>query len=284
MPDMNGFQTVRHIMGFYPVPIVIISSASAKKDDMMFQALDCGALDFIPKPLLEDFDTNKNFAKDLVRKIKIYAAANVSRRIKIKFETAKILNVSGLGKNKKKVVAIVSSTGGPGALKEILPLFPQDLPVGIVIIQHIVEGFIDGLVGWLQKLNKVKVRVAKEGDVISPGVVLFSPDMSHIIINESGKIKFEKSPPVGGVRPAADILFPSIAKYYGSSAIGVIMTGMGDDGARGIERIKKEGGNTIAQNKETCAVFGMPKAAIERGTIDKIVPLQSIPETIIKLL
>lgn len=284
MPDMDGFQTVRHIMGFYPVPIVIISSASAKKDDMMFQALECGALDFIPKPSLGDFDTNPNFAKDLVQKIKIYAAANVSRSIKIKFETAKILNVSGLGRGKKKVVAIASSTGGPGALKEIIPLFPADLPVGIVIVQHIVEGFIAGLVDWLQKISKVKIRVANEGDVISPGVVLFSPDTSHIIINENGKIKFEKSPPVGGVRPAADILFPSVAKYYGSSAIGVIMTGMGDDGARGIERIKKEGGSTIAQNEETCAVFGMPKVAISRGVIDKIVPLHMIPETIIKLL
>ena len=105
-----------------------------------------------------------------------------------------------------------------------------------------------------------------------------------MIIDKYGKIKFEKSPPVGGVRPAADILFPSVAMYYGSSAIGVIMTGMGDDGARGIERIKKEGGNTIAQNEETCAVFGMPKVAIERGAIDKIVPLHSIPETIVRLL
>ncbi|MEW6086983.1 MAG: chemotaxis-specific protein-glutamate methyltransferase CheB [bacterium] len=284
MPDMDGFQTVRHIMDYFPVPIVIISSVSAKRDDMMFQVLECGALDFIPKPSLGDFDTNPNFAKDLVQKIKIFAAANISKKIKVKFGTSKILNLSGIGKNKKKVVAIASSTGGPGALKEIIPLFPPDLPAGIVIVQHIVEGFVAGLVDWLQKLSRIKIKVANEGDVVAPGIVFFSPDTSHIIIDENGKIKFEKSPPVGGVRPAADILFPSVAKYYGSSAIGVIMTGMGDDGARGIERIKKEGGVTIAQNEETCTVFGMPKAAVERGVIDKIVPLNMIPETIIKLL
>ncbi|MDD5773200.1 MAG: chemotaxis-specific protein-glutamate methyltransferase CheB [bacterium] len=280
MPDMDGFQTVRHIMGYFPVPILIISSTSTN----MFQVFECGALDFIEKPSLSILENDFIQASILINKVKALSKAKVSSSLNAKFEKERILTYTKSNIDRKKAVAIASSTGGPGALRKIIPLLPKDFPVGIIIVQHISQGFIGGLVDWLQKLSRIKIRVARENDIITPGEVLFSPDTCHIILDEKGRIKFENSPPVGGVRPSADILFPSVAKYYGSSLVGVIMTGMGDDGARGMEVIKKSGGGTIAQDEDSCVVFGMPKAAIDRKIIDKVVPLHMIPETIIKLL
>ncbi|MFH1287111.1 MAG: chemotaxis-specific protein-glutamate methyltransferase CheB [bacterium] len=284
MPDMDGFQTVRHIMGYFPVPILVISSVFSKNSDLMFQIFECGALDFIEKPSFAFLENNFSAANELINKVKILAKVKVVSSLIAKSKKRKVLTFTKSNVSGKKVIAIVSSTGGPGALRKIIPLLPKNFPAGIIVVQHITQGFIGGLVDWLQKLSEIKIRIACENDIIGPGEVLFAPDGCHVILDAKGRIKFENSPPVGGVRPSADILFPSMSKYYGSSLIGVIMTGMGDDGVRGMECIKKGGGATIAQNEESCIVFGMPKAAIERGIIDKVVPLHKIPETIIKLL
>ncbi|MBI4651396.1 chemotaxis-specific protein-glutamate methyltransferase CheB [Candidatus Desantisbacteria bacterium] len=273
MPDMDGFQTVRHLMGICPTRILIVTASYTPKSDLVFKALEAGALDLINKPPVYKIASDPNIGKILIEKIKILSKAKITTGIEssiMRLQNFKFgMKQSGAC---NRVVAIAASTGGP------------NLPAGVVIVQHMSKGFIQGLADWLQSMSKIKIRVAQEGDMIKPGEVLFTPDTCHMIINNKGQIQYEDSPPVGGVKPSADIVLPSIAKYFGKNAIGVIMTGMGDDGARGIECIKKEGGKTIAQNEETCAVFGMPKVAIERGVIDEIVPLDKIAETIIKYL
>ncbi len=285
MPDMDGFQTVRHLMGICPTRVLIVTASYTPKSDLVFKALEAGAVDLINKPPVFKIASDPNIGTILIEKIKTLSKAKITPgpegAVK-RLQTFKF----GLGQTGAidKVVAIAVSTGGPKALSEVIPLLPENLPAGVVVVQHMAKGFIQGLADWLQSMSKIKIRVAKEGDIITKGEALFAPDTCHMIIDKDGKIQFEDSPPVGGVKPAADIVLPSIAKYYGQRTIGVIMTGMGDDGARGMECIKREGGKTIAQNEETCAVFGMPKVAIERGVIDEVIPLDKIAETIIKYL
>lgn len=284
MPNMDGFQAVRHIMGYFATRILIVTASFSDRTHLVFRALEAGALDLIEKPMLGLMENNPDSAKELISKVKTLSKVNIAgieRNLGLKLRrNLRVPNKKSDG----KIVAIAVSTGGPRALKEVVPLFPEDLPAGVIIIQHMSRGFISGMADWLQALSRIKIKVAGEGDTINQGEVLFPPDNYHIILDKNGKIRLEDSPPIFGIRPAADILFPTIAKYYGKKVIGVIMTGMGDDGVRGMECIKREGGATIAQDEKSCAVFGMPKVAIERGVIDKIVPLGKITETIIDLL
>jgi two-component system chemotaxis response regulator CheB len=185
-----------------------------------------------------------------------------------------------------RMVAIAASTGGPSALAEILRGLPAELGIGIVIVQHVAKGFSAGLAEWLDREAQIAVRQAQDGDGIKFGYAFLAPTGFHMIVKAcagENRIMLNRTPSVSGHRPSADVLFASVAETYGNSSIGVILTGMGSDGARGIVAIKNAGGRTIVQAEESCVVFGMPKAAIETGVVDEILPLGSIAERLVQL-
>jgi len=184
------------------------------------------------------------------------------------------------------VAAIAASTGGPSALAEVLRALPAELGIGIVIVQHVAEGFSAGLAESLDRESQISVREAQDGDEIKLGYAFLAPTGFHMVVRAyatGNRVMLDKAPPVSGHRPSADVLFTSVAETYGHNSIGVILTGMGSDGASGIVAIKNAGGRTIVQDKESCVVFGMPKAAIETGVVDEILPLDSIGERLAQL-
>jgi two-component system chemotaxis response regulator CheB len=183
--------------------------------------------------------------------------------------------------NGRRAIGIVCSTGGPNALRKILPALPVDLPAGIVVVQHITEGFDSELTSWLAEKSALRIRRAVEGDLIQPGVVYICPAGRHTVIQDGGKIALNDSPPIDCFRPSGDLMLSSMSRIYGPGALGVILTGMGRDGAVGIKAIKEAGGRTIAQDEGTSLIFGMPRAAIELGVVDKVAPLESISAEIL---
>lgn len=284
MPVMDGFEAIEQIMAFNPTPILVITATSfEKKQEIIFEALTLGALDIVAKPSPEMWADFPRVAAELIKKVKMLSSIPVITHLKGRNR--------GLGRiyiSKKveafKVIAIGASTGGPRAILRILNRLPEDFPAGIVIVQHIAPGFIKEMVKWLDKNCKISVKLAKEGEKIVPGQALVAPNDLHLFVKEKRRIELAKTLPVGGHRPSVNVLFSSVASVYKSNAIGVILTGMGKDGVEGMKDIRDMGGQTIAQDEESCVVFGMPKVTIERVGVDKIVPLEVIAEEIIKML
>ena len=270
MPRMNGIEAIQHIMAYNPTPILVVTSN--QDAGIAFESLSKGALEVVGRPSLSDDGECEEF----IEKVKLLA------KIKV------ITHVSGKRKKSEgergEIVAIGSSTGGPQALSKILSSFPSNLSAAVLIVQHISEGFTDGLVKWLKNLSGIEVKEACKDDIISPGLAYVAPTGHHMEVANGGKISLTDGPLIEGQRPSADVLLSSVGKKYGSRCIGVILTGMGSDGARGIKAIKDCGGATIAQDEESSVVFGMPKAAIELGAVDKVLSLDSIAGEVLGLL
>jgi chemotaxis response regulator CheB len=188
------------------------------------------------------------------------------------------------GRSKIQMLVIASSTGGPGVLAKILSNLPADFPAPVLIVQHIMAGFGEGLATWLNQLSPLTVRLAQQGDEPQPGLALIAPDNRHMLVTDKGLIKLTQDPPQNGLRPAANYLFHSTAQVYGATAIGVVLTGMGGDGAEGLLALRRAGARTIAQDKATCVVFGMPAVAIELGAAEQILPSDKIAEAVIALV
>jgi two-component system chemotaxis response regulator CheB len=188
------------------------------------------------------------------------------------------------GKSKTQMLVIASSTGGPGILAKILSQLPADFSVPVLIVQHIMTGFSTGLANWLNQLIPLEVLLAKQGDEPQAGQVLIAPDDHHMVLDENGRIELNEDPPQNGLRPSANYLFHSVAKVYGATAIGVILTGMGNDGAEGLLALRKTGAHTIAQNEASCVVFGMPAVAIELGAAEQILPTEKIAPALMHLV
>ena len=313
MPVMDGFEATKQIMTFHPTPILVIS-ASVGKDDLniAFNAIRAGALDIVEKPkgnLAMDYEY---IGRDLIKKVKILSGVKVFHHVSgstikartdskptisvdtrskvpatqftIKTPTTKELLASDKRLYPKakttskppELVAIASSTGGPSALLKILKSLPETFPIPIVIVQHICEGFGQGFVDWLNKECSLTVKTAERGEILSHGTIYVAPDGFHLLIDTGKAVRLSKSMPINGLRPCATLMMETAAKVCGGATIGVILTGMGRDGADGMKAIKEAGGMTIAQSPETCVVFGMPKEAIELGVIDKILPIERI--------
>ncbi|MBI1870020.1 MAG: chemotaxis response regulator protein-glutamate methylesterase [Chlamydiae bacterium] len=279
MPVMDGFEATKQIMAFNPTPILILSS-SVFKDGMnlAFKALSYGALDVMDKSRIE-------VSTDFIERIKILA------RVKVIHHPMGKLEEMGIPKKHKtpkdleggKIVAIAASTGGPQALQVLLRLLPEDFPCGIVIVQHIAEGFAEGLAAWLDDDCQMRVKVAREGEHIEPGVVYFAPTGFHTRVEIGGIIHLvNETTEYANHKPSGNILFESVAKVYGDQAIAVILTGMGKDGADGLKRVKEAHGKIFAQDEASSIIFGMPKAAIDLGIVDEVLPLNRIAETILR--
>ncbi len=285
MPIMDGFEATRQIMALRPTPILIVSSTAFRAGmERVFKAISHGALDVIDKSELEPIGDKKS-GEALISKIKFLngiRSVHLSRA-RARSERPPIDLKSQRERATDRIVALVASTGGPQALFEILKRLPEDFPCGIVIVQHITTGFLPGLVDWLSKECKIQVKIGEDAEEIRPGVAYIAPDNFHMRVEEGGKIRLSNEPACENHRPSGDVLLESVAASYGKRSVAAILTGMGRDGALGMKAIKQCRGKTIAQNEESCVVFGMPHAAIEMSVIDRVLPLDTIAEEIVKM-
>jgi two-component system chemotaxis response regulator CheB len=286
MPELDGLEATRQIMREAPRPIVMVSANLNKREDLTFDALQAGALSVLPKPTLSD---PPEVYQSLVTQLKLMAEVKVIRRWEVGKPAPKSAPLDHLPdapghRQKGRVVAMAASTGGPGILAEILRHLPADFPVPILVVQHITAGFSRGLAEWLNQQTALQVRLAASGDEPKAGEVLIAPDHYHLLINRLGLLTLSQSPPLHNQRPSADLLFHSVAEIYGARAVGVILTGMGSDGGEGLWAMRQAGAHTIAQDKATCVVFGMPAVAIQLGAAEQILPVSKIAAALIPLV
>jgi two-component system chemotaxis response regulator CheB len=275
MPRMDGLTALRHIMEQHPIPIIMLSSATREGAETTLKALECGAVDYVLKPSgAISLDIHK-VKDELVSKIKTAAKARL-----IRHDRATSLSIQHFQVSQEKIILVGASTGGPPAIEDIFLNLPIDIPP-ILIVQHMPSGFTRSFAERLDRMCKFKVKEAQDEDPIVYGQALLAPGGFHMTIGQDRRVHLNASPPVHGVRPAVDPMMETAANVYGSKIIGVLLTGMGRDGALGMEAIKKNGGTTIAQDEATCTIFGMPRAAIERRAVDKVLPLCSISEELI---
>ncbi len=282
MPKMDGLTALSKIMEECPLPVIMVSSHTYEGAKVTLEALELGAFDFIPKPTGIKSDAFAIIADSLIAKVKAAAMAKLKKREKEKEEGALTLKDVSKGKFTVDIVGIGISTGGPPSLRTIFKKFPGDYPIPIAVVQHMPPGFTRALAERLDKISELHVKEAENGEKLEKHTVYIAPGDYHMEIR-SERVVLKKGERIWGQRPAADPLFFSIAEEFGKFSLGVVMTGMGRDGASGLKKIKEKGGKTIAQNKETCVVFGMPRVAIEEGSVDLVVPLEEIPEAIIKM-
>ncbi len=279
MPEMDGLEATRQIMRETPTPIVVVSgTAKYQGMDLTFQALKAGALTVVGKPGMNDPDSWKN----MVNTVRLMARVPVIHRwgqdeghkpaIGKEKPSAQVFptpaptgSLIETFRREIDVIGIGASTGGPATLATILMNLPANFALPVLLVQHITSGFASGFAQWLETQTRLRVEIASHGDVLEPGVLFLAPDDYHIQVNERGVIELSKAPPYKGLRPSVNILFHSLAQVFGSSALGIILTGMGDDGAEGMAELHTSGGITIAQDAESCIVYGMPRCVIEQG-------------------
>lgn len=286
MPGLNGLQTLKYIMNEKPTPIIMLSAYTQKGTDITMQALEAGAFDFVCKPSGEISIDIKKIQKELIEKIKLAKTVDIK---KIKFyETEKVKDTLKEKKTELKnevLTIIVASTGGPKALSDVIPQLTRDLNAGFLVIQHMAQGFTTSLANRLNSLSLIEVKEAADGDEIKPGRALVAPGNFHMEVKKEGmtyKVELNQKPPKLGVRPCADITILSAVKNFDGKIICVILTGMGKDGTAGAEKVKEKNGIVIAQDKDTSVIFGMPKSAIERGVVDRIVSINDMAAVIIE--
>ena len=293
MPRMDGITFLRKIMAQRPIPTILCSTLLEAGSETLLDALESGAVDVIVKPRI---DTKQFLTESQVRiwdsvkaaaRVTFRAGRSASPHLVQKKLTADVIMpppvpTRAMSRTTDQVVCIGASTGGTESLREVLTALPPNSP-GIVIVQHMPERFTAAFAKRLNGLCQVDVKEAEDGDQVIAGRVLIAPGNRHMLLQRSGAryhVVIKDGPLVSRHRPSVDVLFRSAAQYAGANALGIIMTGMGDDGARGLLEMKKAGAATVAQNEETCVVFGMPKEAIALGAADKTVPLSAIPAEI----
>lgn len=293
MPKMDGVTFLQKIMSQHPIPVVICSSLTASGSETALKALESGAVELITKPKIGTKQFLEESRIHICDVVKAAAHVNVKRRaawqeVQPKLDADVIIakNTSkAMAETTEKVVVVGASTGGTEALKAFLEMMPADSP-GIAIVQHMPENFTKAFAKRLNDLCKISVKEAEDGDTVIRGRALIAPGNYHMLLKRSGAkyyVEIKDGPLVNRHRPAVDVLFRSAARYAGKNAVGVIMTGMGDDGAKGMLELKSAGAVNIAQDEKTCVVFGMPNEAIKLGGVSKIVPLQNIASAVMSL-
>ena len=278
MPRMDGITFLRKLMRHYPLPVIIVSSLTSAGGELALEALAAGAVEVMCKPGASL--TLDDMTAELIAKIKTAAGARVSKREDVGGTT----KVALMGRTTNQIVAVGASTGGTVALEYVLRRMPADAP-GMVIAQHMPALFTKQFADRLNRLSAMEIREAQEDDSVLPGVALVAPGDKHLLLRRSGMRTFvsvKDGPLVHQQRPSVDVLFRSVAHTAGKNAIGVIMTGMGVDGAAGLTEMRQAGAHTIAQDEASCVVFGMPKAAIEMGAVERVLPIKEIPDAILQ--
>jgi two-component system, chemotaxis family, protein-glutamate methylesterase/glutaminase len=286
MPRMDGMEALRQITKRYRLPVIMVSSATTEGATSTFKALALGALDFVPKPKDAVAAKMEEIAAELISKIKVAARTKLTHAA-----PAPSLEPTRINKpllkpkvQANRMVAIGISTGGPNALQYMLSQLPSDFPAAIVVVQHMPEGFTDMFARRLNECCAIDVKEAQSGDMLVAGRALISPGNRHIRVRRmalGNMVVLSDEDRVNGHRPSADILFQSAAAEFGPDAVGVIMTGMGEDGAEGLGAMRRAGALTVAQDEQSCVVFGMPKIAIDRGYVQRVVSLDLLANTLV---
>ena len=311
MPHMDGLQATEVIMSSNPRPVLIVSSESREGADITLKALELGAIDFVPKPGA-GVDLDMSSVKDeLYRKLKVASKVRVVRtatRSKLQQEIATAAPrsepASKLAANaveqklhqvrptssgavaaapavvkstgKFPIIVVAASTGGPATLMKFVPQFPKDFPGAVVLVQHMPGTFTQQFSQQLAEVSQIRVKEAEAGEIITPGQLYLCPGSHHLRVSPTGRISLDDGPRISGYRPCADLTFESAAEYSGPMTTGVILTGMGNDGAKGVQAVKALGGHVIVQDEATAVIFGMPQEAIKTGAVDQTLPIESI--------
>lgn len=286
MPKMDGLTFLDKLMAGRPMPVVMVSSLTEAGCQTTLRALELGAVDFFTKPKIDLREGMDAQAQELIEKVKAAAYAKVRRQalgvrrdpIPLTPHASPLTSSSAMLKTTDTIIAIGASTGGTEAIRELLEVLPPNTPP-IVVTQHMPEKFTRTFADRLDTLCRISVKEAEDGDSVLPGHALIAPGNYHMTLARSGarySVRLNQDPPVNRHRPSVDVMFQSVAQYAGANSVGVILTGMGGDGARGLLALKQAGGHTIAQDESSCVVFGMPKEAIKLGGADKVLPLGEI--------
>ncbi|MEW6563006.1 MAG: chemotaxis response regulator protein-glutamate methylesterase [Pseudomonadota bacterium] len=286
MPKMDGLTFLEKLMRLRPMPVLMISSLTEQGSEAALKALEIGAVDFLAKPKLGIVDGLQNYSDEIAEKIRVAFQTRVSQRATVRQPVHGLPSIGGKISTTEKIIAVGASTGGTEAIKEFLLRMPPDAP-GIVIAQHMPEAFTKSFAARLDSLCKVTVKEAEGEERILPGHVYIAPGHSHLKVKRSGAnymTELSQLPPVNHHRPSVEVLFRSVAEYAGKNAIGVMLTGMGKDGAVGMLEMRQAGAYNFAQNEATCVVFGMPREAIAIGAVDEIVPIQEMTEHVLSRL
>jgi len=286
MPRMDGITFLKKLMKHYPLPVIIVSSLTKKGGKLAMEALSLGALEVMSKP--SGAYSVGEMGVQLADKIRAVARLKVSSREERPSKKSIKTKVASkaLAETTNKIIAIGASTGGTEALKTVLTGMPPNAP-GTLVVQHMPANFTTSFAERLNELSAMTIKEAKDGDSLVNGVALLAPGNYHMLLKRSGAryyVQVKNGPLVHHQRPAVDVLFHSVANYAGSNAIGVILTGMGSDGALGLLKMKEAGARTVAQNEKSCIVFGMPKEAIKLGAADKVVPLNSVGKAVLNMI
>jgi two-component system chemotaxis response regulator CheB len=309
MPKLNGLEVLRRLMQSNPIPVVMLSSFTQESADTTMEALSLGAVDFVPKPSgaislgiyrLGDEIRKKVRTASLAKLVSpsgsllsnLQHAEEMLRRteecLRRVSARGRIPEMTGEGESEQaacsRVVVIGSSTGGPSALQRVIPNLPSTVEAGILIVQHMPPGFTGSLAQRLSQLSKIRVREAREGDRIESNTALVAPGGYHMVVRRDRAISLDTGQHVHGVRPAVDVTMESAARMFGDKCLGVILTGMGNDGTRGAGLIRRMGGKVLAQDESTSVVYGMPKSVTEAGSVDQVVPLGQMADAIVRAL
>lgn len=292
MPRMDGITFLKKLMALHPTPVVICSTLTEKGAETTMQALSAGAISIIAKPKIGLKKFLQDDSESLIAAVKGAARANLKRLLAVSGAIAPVAKLTAdvilpaahqaMAETTDRVVAIGTSTGGTQALEAVLSALPRISP-GIVIVQHMPEKFTGAFAARLDGVCQIEVREAANGDRVLPGRALIAPGGRHMLLKRSGAqyhVEIIDGPPVSRHRPSVDVLFRSVAKCAGKNSLGIIMTGMGDDGAKGLKEMHDMGARTIAQDEESCVVYGMPKEAMKLGAVDRSLTLLAIPEAI----
>ena len=285
MPRMNGLTFLAKLMKFYPLPVVVVSSLTPKNSEAAIKALELGAVEVICKP--GSAYRTPEISHQLIHAIRAAASARITKQ-QGTLETSATESATHHFhlQTTHKVLAIGASTGGTQAIESVLKSLPATAP-GTLIVQHMPEQFTTTFAQRLNQICQMEVREAQDNDHVMPGVALLAPGNRHMVLQQSGahyRARIKNGPAVNHQRPSVDVLFQSVARSAGSNAIGVLLTGMGADGAKGLLAMHEKGAYTLAQDEQTCVVFGMPKEAISLGAVDDVVPIQHIPQAIVNFL
>jgi two-component system, chemotaxis family, protein-glutamate methylesterase/glutaminase len=292
MPRMDGLEATRSIMVEVPTPIVVVS-ATLEPDDVAtsMRAIRAGALTALPKPpgpLAPDGAAARARFLATVRamaSVKVVGhRLNSMVRLPANAKLGAAAHVAPYPPARVHLVALAASTGGPGALRNILDALPYDFPVPVLVVQHLSAGFLDGFVQYLATSCRLQVQIAQEGALLARGNVYVAPEDRHLVVTSTGTVRTTQDAPVDGFRPSASVMFESVAQAYGRSALAAILTGMGRDGVLGLRRVHELGGRIIAQDEQSCSVFGMPAAAIDEGLADFILPIALVPAKLVELV
>jgi len=286
MPVMDGLSALAHIMAECPTPVLMLSALNKRDAAIAIKSLEHGAVDFIPKPSgVISYDIEA-LGSEIIGKVKLAANVNV-HKLALHLPEESYQRPWPKTAKRKDIVVMGASTGGPKAVVNVLSHLPRDISTAILVVQHMSPEFVPSFVDRLQWGCSLNISTARKGEVVSPGQALVAPGGYHTTIVQNGdarKIRLSRRVLLHTAMPSVDYAMESAAKAYGQSTLGVLLTGLGSDGAKGLKAIKEAGGNTIAEDQSTCVVFGMPKAAIELGCVDEIVPLPQIAQTILKMI